>query len=156
MTVRYWRFRSLPVSELRELPTMTPSGFNIGISLKMNLCRKRLATVESPVMKSIRPFIIHDEGVSLGWTRAEITMDFLRCNDNENKTEKTTTGNGNFSIVWSRLVQRSTTASGSEWCSIYGIHEKDSVGDLGVTRLDFHVNRFFVFVYGSLSLNICV
>lgn len=54
----------------------------------MNLCRKRLATVESPVMKSIRPFIIHDEGVSLGWTRAEITMDFLRCNDNENKTEK--------------------------------------------------------------------
>lgn len=78
ITVRYWRFRSFPVSELRVLPTMTPSGFSMGTNLKMNLCRNRLATVVSPVMKSIRPFIIHEAGVSLGWTRADTTIDFLR------------------------------------------------------------------------------
>lgn len=78
ITVRYWRFKSLPVRELRVLPTITPSGLSIGTSLNMNLCRKRFATVESPVMKSIRPFIIHDDGVSLGCTRADTTIDFLR------------------------------------------------------------------------------
>lgn len=43
ITVRYCRFKSLPVKELRVLPTMTPSGLSIGISLKMNLCRSFFA-----------------------------------------------------------------------------------------------------------------
>lgn len=66
ITVRYCRFRSRPVSELRVLPTMTPSGLSIGTSLKMNLWRSFFATYESPVMKSMKPFIIHEAGVSPG------------------------------------------------------------------------------------------
>lgn len=80
ITVRYWRFRSLPVNELRVLPTITPSGLSIGISLKMKRWRSLLAVKVSPVMKSMRPFIIHEAGVSLGCTRAETTIAFFFCN----------------------------------------------------------------------------
>lgn len=74
ITVRYWRLRSLPVNDDRVLPTTTPSGLSIGISLKMNLWRSFFAIAVSPVKKSISPFIIHDAGASPGWTRALITI----------------------------------------------------------------------------------
>lgn len=79
ITVRYCRLRSFPVNSDRVLPTMTPSGFSIGINLNMNLWRSFFAIVESPVRKSISPFIIHDDGVSPGWTRALITMARFFC-----------------------------------------------------------------------------
>lgn len=89
ITVLYCLFKSLPVSELRVFPTITPSGLSIGTSLKINLWRSRLATVVSPVIKSIKPFIIHEDGVSLGWTRADTTIDFCAvngiCNINNNQ-----------------------------------------------------------------------
>lgn len=77
ITVRYCRFKSRPVNELLVLPTMTPSGLSIGTSLNINLCRNFLATYESPVIKSIKPFIIHELGVSPGCTRAVITIAFF-------------------------------------------------------------------------------
>lgn len=79
ITVRYCRFRSLPVSDERVLPTTTPSGFSIGINLNINLWRNFFATNESLVMKSIRPFIIHDDGVSPGCTRALTTIARFFC-----------------------------------------------------------------------------
>lgn len=94
ITVRYCRFRSLPVNELRVLPTITPSGFSIGISLKMNLCRNFLATNESPVMKSISPFIIHDAGVSPGCTRALTTIARFLCVYNVQET---------LTIIWMKM-----------------------------------------------------
>lgn len=82
ITVRYCRFKSLPVSEHRLLPTITPSGFNMGMSLNMNFSRSSLAWAESPVRKSRKPFIIHEDGVSPGWTRLVITMAFFLCKEN--------------------------------------------------------------------------
>lgn len=79
ITVRYWRFKSRPVNELRVLPTITPSGLIIGTSLKINLWRSFLATYESLVMKSIKPFIIHELGASPGWTLAVMTTAFFFC-----------------------------------------------------------------------------
>lgn len=66
ITVRYCRFKSFPVNELLVLPTITPSGLSIGINLNINLCLNFFATYDSPVIKSINPFIIHDDGVSPG------------------------------------------------------------------------------------------
>jgi hypothetical protein len=66
ITVLYWRFKSRPVKELLVLPTITPSGLSIGTSLKMNLWRSFFATYESPVIKSMKPFIIHELGASPG------------------------------------------------------------------------------------------
>lgn len=89
ITVRYCRFRSLPVSELRVLPTTTPSGFSIGINLNINLWRNFFATRESLVIKSISPFIIHDDGVSPGCTRALTTIArFFYILQKANGTEK--------------------------------------------------------------------
>lgn len=73
ITVLYCLFKSFAESEHLLLPTITPSGFNIGTNLKMNLSRSSLAGPESLVRKSKIPFIIHDAGVSPGWTRADIT-----------------------------------------------------------------------------------
>lgn len=98
MTVRYWRFRSLPVSELRVLPTTTPSGFSIGINLNINLCRNFFATNESLVMKSISPFIIHDDGVSPGCTRALTTIARFFCNWLTGEREKKGTQAGLASV----------------------------------------------------------
>lgn len=77
ITVRYCRFRSRPVKELLVFPTITPSGFSMGINLKMNLCRSFLATKESPVIKSMKPFIIQLAGDSPACTRPLITIAFF-------------------------------------------------------------------------------
>lgn len=74
ITVLYCLFKSLPVNEHLLLPTITPSGFNIGTSLNINFSRSSLAGPESLVKKSRNPFIIHDEGVSPGWTLPVITI----------------------------------------------------------------------------------
>lgn len=74
ITVLYCLFKSLPVKEQRLLPTITPSGFNIGTNLNMNFSRNSFAGPVSLVRKSKKPFIIHDDGDSPGCTLAVITM----------------------------------------------------------------------------------
>lgn len=82
ITLRYCLLRSLPVKEHLLLPTITPSGFSIGTSLKINFSLNSLAGPQSLVRKSNTPFIIQEEGVSPGCTRAEIatTFFFWKCN----------------------------------------------------------------------------
>ena len=84
LTTRYWRFKSRAASEQRVFPTITPSGFSMGTILKMNFSRSSRAQALGPVRKSRTPCIIHDDGVSPGWTRAVSTMpDFLGSKHHE-------------------------------------------------------------------------
>ena len=70
------RFRSTPANPHRYDPLITPSGFNIGTSLKTKLSRRSLASGDPPVRKSRIPFIICEALLSPGCTRAVITIPF--------------------------------------------------------------------------------
>lgn len=72
------RFRSTPLSEHRLFPKTTPSGLSTGTTLKTKSDRKIRAAWASEAKKSIKPFIIHEAGVSPGCTRPEMTMHFFK------------------------------------------------------------------------------
>ena len=60
------------------MPKITPSGFNIGIILKMYALRKNSASgLDGSVKKSKIPSNIYEDGVSPGCYRAVIIIYFL-------------------------------------------------------------------------------
>jgi hypothetical protein len=59
---------------------MTPSGFNIGIILKIYFYLNILASSLSISVKNIKtPLIIHEPTTSPGWTLADIITAFFYC-----------------------------------------------------------------------------
>ena len=78
MTDLYCLFKSLAAKEHLVLPMMTPSGFSIGTILKIYLSLSSAATSDSPVKKWRMPLMIHELGVSPGWTRALNTITCFR------------------------------------------------------------------------------
>lgn len=75
---RYFLFKSFPLQLVRQLPIITPSGLIIGTILRMVRRLSSTASLEEPVMKLRKPYIMQDELDSPGWTLAVTTRYYFR------------------------------------------------------------------------------